>query len=97
MKLVDDNWSRTCKHCFGSGLAVLVFDRSGPHAIDHQAYRDGVPRPDTILALEQADRFWKTLGGCEHDPWGDGGETLRQRAKAVSLGIGMDVYRDMQP
>lgn len=95
MKPVDDNWRRTCKHCFGSGLAAPIFDRSAPHAIDHGAYAEGAPRPETMLALEAVDPFWKTLGGDPVDPWGDQGETMRQRAKALSLGIGLNIYPQM--
>lgn len=95
MKPVDIEWSRTCKHCFGSGTATPIFDRSAPHAIDHGAYAEGAPRQDAILALEQSDPFWKTLGGDEADPWGDRGETMRQRARALSLGFGKNIYPQM--
>ncbi len=96
MKAVDENWKRTCKHCFGSGQAAPIFDRSGPHAIDHLAYADGVSRPVAMLALEAEDPFWKTLGGDPVDPWGDQGETMRQRAKALELGLGRAIYEPMQ-
>ena len=95
MKAVDADWRRTCKHCFGSGLAAPIFDRSAPHAIDHGAYTEGAPRQEAMLALERADPFWKTLGGDETDPWGDQGETMRQRAKALSLGMGLNIYPQM--
>jgi hypothetical protein len=95
MRAVDDHWQRTCKHCFGSGYSVSIIDRNRPHAIDHAGYRDGAPRPEAMLALERADPFWKTLGGRDDDPWADGGETLRQRARAMSLGIGLGIYSDM--
>ena len=95
MKSVDENWNRTCKHCFGSGLAYPIFDRARPHAIDHGAYSEGTLKPSAMLDLERSDPFWKTLGGNEVDPWGDGGETFRQRAKAMSLGIGGNVYGNM--
>ena len=56
-----------------------------PHALDHMAYADGVPQPSAMLALEAADPFWRTLGGSVDDPFGDGGETFRQRAIARAL------------
>ena len=90
MKSVDANWSRTCKHCNGSGLAY-----GAPHAIDYDAYRNGVSRPQAMLYLEASDPFWKTLGGNVSDPWGDGGEHVRQRMAAIKLGIGDNIYSDM--
>jgi len=59
-----------------------------PHALDHMAYRDGVPQPARLLQLEEADPFWRTLGGSVDDPFGCGGETFRERAAAAELGIG---------
>jgi len=67
-------------------------DPLAPHAIDHAAYADGIAKPETLLALEAQDPFWQTLGGSIDDPFGDGGETFRQRAKARALGIGLNLY-----
>jgi hypothetical protein len=50
-----------------------------PHALDDMAYADGVPKPARLLELEESDPFWRTLGGSVDDPFGDGGETFRQR------------------
>ncbi|MCA1199169.1 hypothetical protein K9B35_14420 [Sphingomonas sp. R647] len=59
-----------------------------PHALDRDAYRAGVNPPQLLLQLEDIDPFWRTLGGSTTDPFGCGGETFRQRAKADALGIG---------
>lgn len=69
-----------------------LHDSASPHALDHMAYADGVDRPQRLLELEAEDPFWKTLGGSVEDPFGDGGETFRQREKALSLGIGRNIY-----
>lgn len=45
-----------------------------------------------MLALEAQDPWWQTLGGSIEDPFGDGGETFRQREKAMALGIGGNIY-----
>ena len=72
-----------------------MMDSAAPHNIDHLAYAEGTPRNDAIASLEEQDPFWQTLGGNEDDPFGDGGETFRQRAEAIRLGIGLNVYRPM--
>lgn len=71
-------------------------DPATPHAIDHLAYAEGTPRPEAMLALEAQDPFWQTLGGSVEDPFGDGGETFRQRATAQALGLGANVYGPMR-
>lgn len=63
-----------------------------PHALDRDAYERGCPEPAAMLRLEQADPFWRTLGGSVSDPFGDGGETFRQRRIARELGIGANIY-----
>ena len=68
-----------------------------PHALDHDAYDAGVPLPAAMLALEAADPFWRTLGGSVEDPWGDGGETFRDRRRARELGIGANIYGGADP
>ncbi len=55
-------------------------DPLAPHALDHGAYADGVPKPERLLQLEAEDPFWITFGGSVEDPFGCGGETFRQRA-----------------
>jgi hypothetical protein len=72
-------------------------DPGAPHAIDHSAYKAGFTRPEPMLALEEVDDFWLTLGGSKTDPWGDQGETFRQRQKALDLGIGTNIYWWMKP
>lgn len=68
-------------------------DPMAPHAIDHTAYADGTARPQAMLDLEARDPFWQTLGGSLEDPFGDQGETFRQRAAALAMGIGENLYR----
>jgi hypothetical protein len=70
-------------------------DSMAPHALDRDAYATGVSLPDRLLQLEAEDPFWQTLGGSTKDPWGDDGETFKQRQKAVSLGIGLNIYGPM--
>lgn len=67
-------------------------DALAPHALDHGAYADGTAMPEAMLALEASDPFWQTLGGSVDDPFGDGGETFRQRQQAAELGIGLNLY-----
>lgn len=74
---------------------MIGLDPTSPHALDHAAYADGVAPPASLLSLEAADPFWKTLGGSASDPFGDGGETFRQRARAIELGIGHNIYAPM--
>lgn len=51
--------------------------------IDFAAYMNAVYSPPPQLrALAAQDRFWATWGGSEADPWGDAGETLRERQEA---------------
>ena len=70
-------------------------DPAAPHNIDHQAYIEGAPRNVVIAALEASDPFWITLGGSTTDPYGDQGETFRQRQRAVNLGLGLSIYGPM--
>lgn len=67
-------------------------DPMAPHAIDHGAYADGTAMPEAMLALEAQDQFWQTLGGSIDDPFGDDGETFRQREQAKAMGIGLNLY-----
>lgn len=51
--------------------------------IDFDAYMNAVySPPPQLVALAIEDPFWRTLGGCETDPFGDDGETYRQRIAA---------------
>jgi hypothetical protein len=70
-------------------------DHHGPHNIDHMAYAEGTAQNEAAAALEVSDPFWQTLGGNIDDPWGDGGETLRQREKAIAMDIGLNIYAPM--
>lgn len=70
-------------------------DPMAPHAIDHRAFAEGTPLPTAMLALEAIDPFWQTLGGSTADPFGDGGETFRQRTRAAQLGLGRAIYEPM--
>lgn len=70
-------------------------DPMAPHALDHDAYAAGVPVPERMLQLEHEDAFWRTLGGNRADPFGDDGETFRQRRRAMQLGIGTNIYGPM--
>ncbi len=70
-------------------------DPKAPHNIDHGAYAEGTPANAAVMALEDADPFWITLGGSTCDPFGDGGETFAQRQRAVDLGLGLAIYGPM--
>jgi hypothetical protein len=70
-------------------------DPGTPHALDHSGYAAGFPRPEVMLLLEAADPFWQTLGGSTADPFGDGGAHFSDRAKAIELGLGANIYGRM--
>ena len=59
---------------------------SAPEFVDFAAYARGVyTPPPALVAIGHEDAFWRTLEGSTVDPWGDGGETMRQRDAAADL------------
>lgn len=51
--------------------------------LNFDAYAEAVySPPPQLVALAEDDPFWRTFGGDPADPFGDGGETHRQRLAA---------------